>query len=195
MRGSRPSTEAPGQLRLHRAPQGRRTERAGVHRPLHQQAALERALETARDAGVRDAQADVAHAHDPAGELIGRTNGADLIVARSHGAPSWAGIRLGTTASSLLRPATVPVLVARRLPEGSPFPTELLITTDRSRDSATATRLAGAIARIVARATGERVSLVALGSLGPRGLRALGRVSERVPRADPCSVLVTRPRG
>lgn len=48
--------------------------------------------------------------------------------------------------------------------------------------------------RIAARAAQQGVSLVALGSRGLHGLRALGSVSERVAHEAPCSVLVARPR-
>jgi nucleotide-binding universal stress UspA family protein len=46
---------------------------------------------------------------------------------------------------------------------------------------------------ILERAATERVSLVAVGSRGLTGLRALGSVSERVAHRAPCSVLVARP--
>lgn len=46
---------------------------------------------------------------------------------------------------------------------------------------------------IVETAASESVSLVAVGSRGLTGLRALGSVSERVAHHAPCSVLVARP--
>lgn len=49
--------------------------------------------------------------------------------------------------------------------------------------------------RIVETAANERVTLVAIGSRGLTGLRALGSVSERVAHRAPCSVLVARAGG
>jgi nucleotide-binding universal stress UspA family protein len=47
--------------------------------------------------------------------------------------------------------------------------------------------------RILQAATSENVALVAVGSRGLGGVRALGSVSERVAHRAPCSVLVARP--
>jgi nucleotide-binding universal stress UspA family protein len=47
--------------------------------------------------------------------------------------------------------------------------------------------------RILEAAVKEPVSLVAVGSRGLTGLRALGSVSERVAHRAPCSVLVAPP--
>ena len=47
--------------------------------------------------------------------------------------------------------------------------------------------------RILETAAAESVSLVAVGSRGLTGLRALGSVSERVAHRARCSVLVARP--
>jgi len=47
--------------------------------------------------------------------------------------------------------------------------------------------------RILEAATGERTSLVVVGSRGLSGVRALGSVSERVAHRAHCSVLVARP--
>jgi nucleotide-binding universal stress UspA family protein len=44
-------------------------------------------------------------------------------------------------------------------------------------------------------AANERVTLVAVGSRGLTGVRALGSVSERVAHQAPCSVLVARASG
>lgn len=49
--------------------------------------------------------------------------------------------------------------------------------------------------RIVEIAVNERVTLVAVGSRGLTGIRALGSVSERVAHRAPCSVLVARTKG
>jgi nucleotide-binding universal stress UspA family protein len=46
--------------------------------------------------------------------------------------------------------------------------------------------------RILEAADSERVALVAVGSRGLSGVRALGSVSERVAHRAPCSVLVAR---
>ena len=49
--------------------------------------------------------------------------------------------------------------------------------------------------RIIETAASERVALVAVGSRGLAGVRALGSVSERVAHRAPCSVLVARASG
>jgi nucleotide-binding universal stress UspA family protein len=46
--------------------------------------------------------------------------------------------------------------------------------------------------RIIEMAAGEAVSLIAVGSRGLSGLRALGSISERVAHRAPCSVLIAR---
>jgi nucleotide-binding universal stress UspA family protein len=47
--------------------------------------------------------------------------------------------------------------------------------------------------RIIELAASEKIALVAVGSRGLTGVRALGSVSERVAHGAPCSVLVARP--
>jgi nucleotide-binding universal stress UspA family protein len=136
----------------------------------------------------------------------------------------------------------VPVLLARRPPEGVLFPERILVATDGSADAERAVALTARIGHrhrsgvhllsvdpgphgdpkrisvdavnltaelghepTMLRASGhadeqilkvadeESVSLVAVGSRGLTGLRALGSVSERVAHRAHCSVLVARP--
>lgn len=202
--------------------------------------ALEQAIRAARDAGV-DAAAEVIPGHDPRRVLLDEASRSDLLVVASHGGSRAGGIALGSTASAAVHRAAVPVLVARRPPEGVEFPQRILVATDGSRDAARAVELTARIGHqhralvsflsvdpephgdpahiavdavdltaalgrepTVLRASGhaderileaadlERVALVAVGSRGLSGMRALGSVSERVAHRAPCSVLVAR---
>jgi nucleotide-binding universal stress UspA family protein len=203
--------------------------------------ALEAAVAAAHDAGV-DAAAEIVRGHDPGAVLLDESSRSDLLVLASHGGSRASGIAFGSTASAALHRATVPVLVARRPPDGVAFPRRILVGTDGSDGAARAVELTARIGhaagaelyvlsvghapngdparvaveladlnaalgrtpvvvrdpgdpseRILALAASERVSLIALGSRGLTGLRALGSVSERVAHRAPCSVLVARP--
>jgi nucleotide-binding universal stress UspA family protein len=204
-------------------------------------AALHAAVEAAREAGL-DAAAEILPGHDPGAVLLDEASRSDLLVVASHGGSRASGIAFGSTASAALHRATVPVLVARRPPDGVAFPARILVATDGSDEAeraieATArighlaqaqvyvlsvgfgrdgdprhvavelTDLTAALGReptvvreagdpserILALAASERVALVAVGSRGLTGVRALGSVSERVAHRAPCSVLVARP--
>jgi nucleotide-binding universal stress UspA family protein len=204
-------------------------------------AALENAVGAARDAGI-DAAAEILPGHDPRTVLLEEASRSDLLVVASHGGSRAGGIALGSTASAAVHRAHVPVLVARRPPEGVEFPKRILVATDGSPDAGRAVELAARIGhrhrarvyllsvepephgdptriavdavdltaalgreptilrayghadeRILEAATSERVGLVAVGSRGLSGARALGSVSERVAHRAPCSVLVARP--
>lgn len=203
--------------------------------------ALQEAVEAAREAGV-DAAAELLPGGDPSPVLLDEASRSDLLVVASHGASRAGGIALGSTASAAVHRASVPVLIARRSPEGAPFPKRILVATDGSADAERAVEIAARIGpryrsrvyvlsvdpgphgdpkriavdavnltaelgsepivlrstghaheRILETAAAEGVSLVAVGSRGLTGLRALGSVSERVAHRARCSVLVARP--
>jgi nucleotide-binding universal stress UspA family protein len=203
--------------------------------------ALEMAVAAAREAGI-DAAAEILPGHDPREVLLDEASRSDLLVVASHGGSRAGGIAIGSTASAAVHRSQVPVLVARRPPEGVPFPAGILVATDGSRDAGRAVELTARIGhaagstvylltvdrgahadpqrtsveaadltaalgraptivretghpseRIIDIARSERVSLVAVGSRGLTGVRALGSVSERVAHRAPCSVLVARP--
>jgi len=203
--------------------------------------ALREAVKAARDAGV-DAAAELLPGGDPSSVLLAEASHADLLVLASHVGSRAGGVALGGTASTAVHRANVPVLVARRPPEGVPFLGRILVATDGSADAERAVELAARIGhrhgsrvyllsvdpephgdpkriavdavnltaelgsdpimlrstghaheRILGTAAAESVSLVAVGSRGLTGLRALGSVSERVAHRARCSVLVARP--
>ena len=202
---------------------------------------VEGAVKRAAEAGI-DAAAEILSGRDPLTVLLDEASRSDLLVVASHGGSRAGGIVLGSTASGAVHHATVPVLVARRPPEGVSFPARILVATDgsadaeraveitarigkryhsrvyvinvepsphgdRSRIAVDAVELAAALGveptvvsgsghadeRILELAASESVSLVAVGSRGLTGVRALGSVSERVAHRAPCSVLVARP--
>lgn len=203
--------------------------------------ALDAAVTAAREAGL-DAAAEILPGHDPRAVLLDEASRADLLVVASHGSSRRSGIAFGSTASAAVHRAQVPVLVARRPPEGVAFPESILVATDGSTGAERAVELAARIGhangsrvyllavdpaphgdprqtaveaadltaalgrppvvvresgdpgeRIVGLAATERVALVAVGSRGTTGIRALGSVSERVAHSALCSVLVARP--
>lgn len=197
--------------------------------------------EAAREAGI-DAAAEIIPGHDPRTLLLEEASRSDLLVVASHGGLRAGGIALGSTASAAVHRAAVPVLVARRPPDGIVFPESILVATDGSPDAERAVELTARIGhrhratvyllsvdpgphgnpsriavdavdltaalgmeptvlrttghadeRILEAAASERVALVAVGSGGLSGARAVGSVSERVAHRAPCSVLVARP--
>lgn len=223
----------------------RETRGAGVTRQAtisteRADAALENAIAVAREAAI-DAAAEILQGHDPRSVLLEEASRSDLLVVASHGGSRAGGIALGSTASAAVHRAAVPVLVARRTPEGVDFPQRILVATDGSSDAARAVELTARIGhlhrasvyllsvepgphgdpaqiavdavdlttalgreptvlrasghadeQILQAATSEDVALVAVGSRGLSGVRALGSVSERVAHRAPCSVLVAR---
>lgn len=203
--------------------------------------ALATAVKAAREAGL-DAAAEILPGRDPRPVLIDEASRSDLLVVASHGGSRAGGIALGSTASAAVHRATVPVLVARRPPEGVAFPGRILVATDGSSAADRAVELSARIGhrhqagvlllsvepqqhgdphkiaveavdltaalgveptvvrasghagdRILETAAAESVALIAIGSRGLSGVRALGSVSERVAHRAHCSVLVARP--
>ena len=203
--------------------------------------ALEEAVTAAREAGI-DAAAEARRTTTYAGCCSMR-----LLVPTFSSSPATAArepaeSRLAARASAAVHRARVPVLVARRPPEGAAFPERILVATDGSADAERAVELTARIGHrhrsrvlllsvepgphgdpkriavdavnlaaelggdptvlrasghadehILQVATSESVSLVAVGSRGLTGVRALGSVSERVAHRAHCSVLVARP--
>lgn len=76
-----------------------------------------------------------------------RSSGRDLLVVGSHGTSRREGIVWGSTASLAAHIAPVPVLVARRPPEGQSFVQRILVASDGSSDSVKAVDLAARLAR------------------------------------------------
>ncbi len=191
--------------------------------------ALETAVKTAREAGV-DAAAEILPGHDHRAVLLEEASRSDLLVVASHGGSRAIGIAFGSTASAAVHRAQVPVLVARRPPEGVGFPQRILVelaarighanqasvyllsvdpepdgdptntaieaadlTTALGREPTIVRESGEPSERILQLAASESIALVAVGSRGLTGVRALGSVSEGVAHRAPCSVLVARP--
>jgi nucleotide-binding universal stress UspA family protein len=108
--------------------------------------ALREAVALARKSGV-EATAETVPGRDVSGPLLDRASEADELVVASHGGSRAAGILLESTASVAVHRATVPVLVARRPPEGAEFPHRVLVATDGSDAAERAVGLASDIAR------------------------------------------------
>jgi nucleotide-binding universal stress UspA family protein len=69
-----------------------------------------------------------------------------LLAVGSHGQSRREGVVWGSTASLAAHTSPVPVLVARRPPDGEPFPSRILVASDGSGDSSRAVELAGRLA-------------------------------------------------
>jgi nucleotide-binding universal stress UspA family protein len=107
---------------------------------------LREAVKLARDAGV-EATAELVAGDEASRSLLERASLADELVVASHGGSRAAGILLESTESVAVHRATVPVLVARRPPEGAEFPDRVLVATDGSAAAERAVGLASDIAR------------------------------------------------
>lgn len=106
--------------------------------------ALGDAVKAAREAGI-DAAAEVLSRHDSRRALLEEAARSDLLVVASHGGSRAGGIALGSMASAAVHRARVPVLVARRPPEGVAFPERILVATDGSADAGRAVELTARI--------------------------------------------------
>jgi nucleotide-binding universal stress UspA family protein len=98
--------------------------------------------------------------------------GADLLVVGAAGESGAGGVLLGSTASSAVHTAPLPVLVARPAPADREFPVAIVVATDGSPDSDRGIELAGRIAT----AQGSTVTLlhVSDGQSHPQGVLARG---------------------
>ena len=108
--------------------------------------ALREAVALARESGV-EATAETVPGKEVSGPLLERASGADELVVASHGESRTTGILLESTASVAVHRASVPVLVARRPPDGAEFPHRVLAATDGSDAAEQAVGLASDIAR------------------------------------------------
>lgn len=116
---------------------------------------LERTRDVARELGVEPELADE-HAEDAARRLLDLATGTDLLVLGIHGHSRVGGIMIGSAASAALHRSPVPVLVARRPPDGIEFPERILLASDGTPTSDVA---AGLTARIASR-HGAHVAIV-----------------------------------
>jgi nucleotide-binding universal stress UspA family protein len=128
----------------------------------HAHRCLRHARDEARGFGVEAALLDE-HANDPARRLIELAAGHDLLVVGTIGHSRAGGIMVGSASTAAVHRSPVPVLVARRPPDGVEFPARILVASDGTPMSDAAveltTRLAarhGASVAIVAARDGER---------------------------------------
>ena len=89
---------------------------------------LQRARDDARELGANPALVDE-HAEDAAARLMELAAGQDLLVVGIRGHSRAGGIMVGSAASAALHRSPVPVLVARRPPEGVEFPKRIVLAT------------------------------------------------------------------
>jgi nucleotide-binding universal stress UspA family protein len=164
---SRPSAEAARQAALLATPGGA-VEFVGVCSTVGEgqqrvsSLNVGRVREALEDAGRAAIQAGasatwkILRQRDPAEALLEEAHGHDLAAVGSHAGSRASGIFFGSTASTLVHRADVPVLVARQPPAEDAFPNRILVASDGSRGSAEAARLAGRIGH----AYGSDVTLV-----------------------------------
>jgi nucleotide-binding universal stress UspA family protein len=93
----------------------------------------------------------------------------DLLVVASHGRSRPGGILTGSTASTALHRATVPLLVARRPPGEARFPDRILLALDGTEPSRAAARVAAQLAR----RHGSEVAVIASADHDPARRRAV----------------------
>jgi nucleotide-binding universal stress UspA family protein len=150
--GSRPSFEAARQAALlagdgaaltYVAVTSENGVRANAVATLHHERAqecLKRVSDDARDLGV-SAQVVEEEAEDAAGRLMELAAGHDLLVVGILGHSRAGGIMLGSVATAALHRSPVPVLVARRPPDGVEFPSRILLASDGTPMSDSAAEL------------------------------------------------------
>jgi nucleotide-binding universal stress UspA family protein len=110
------------------------------------QECLERVREDARALGVASEVVEE-HAEDPAARLMELAAGHDLLVIGIPGHSRAGGIMNGSAATAALHRSPVPVLVARRPPDGVEFPSRILLASDGTPRSDAATELTARLAR------------------------------------------------
>ena len=121
----------------------------------HARHCLRQARNRAHDLGVEPALLGE-HASDPAKRLIELAAGQDLLVVGTIGRSRAAGIVVGSAATAAVHRSPVPVLVARRPPEGVEFPKRILVASDGTPTSDDAVEVT---ARLAAR-HGASVAIV-----------------------------------
>jgi nucleotide-binding universal stress UspA family protein len=178
---------------------GRRSARATIE-PHRLAAALETARLEARALGIAPT-VRLVESREETNVLLTQATDYDLLVVGASSPSRATGGLAGSTATAVVHSAPVPVLLARRPPEGVNFPSAILAAIDGTPSSA----YVAATAAQLASAHGARVSVVApsdvlsaadsldaaLVVIGSCGLHGVS-LSERVAHEAPCSVLVLR---
>jgi nucleotide-binding universal stress UspA family protein len=130
---------------------------------------LDKAAALAAERGV-SASVRTVRGANPSRLLLDASTGADLLVVGGRDDPRPGDVVLGSTASSAVHAAELPVLVARRPPEGRNFPRDILVATDGSPDSQRGVELAGRVAG----AHESRIALVHISDGRTQSHRTLG---------------------
>jgi nucleotide-binding universal stress UspA family protein len=113
--------------------------------PAHARRYLRAARDDAHERGVAAAVVEE-HADDPARKLLEISAGHDLLVVGIHGHSRASGIVVGSVATAALHRSSIPVLVARRPPEGVEFPARIVLASDGTPMSDAAAELTARIA-------------------------------------------------
>jgi nucleotide-binding universal stress UspA family protein len=111
----------------------------------HAREILHRVDDSARELGLRPSLL-YAQADDRARALLDFAAGQDLLVLGISGRSRAGGIMVGSAASTAVHRSTVPVLVARRPPEGVEFPSRIVLASDGTPASASAAALVAMLA-------------------------------------------------
>jgi nucleotide-binding universal stress UspA family protein len=121
----------------------------------HAREYLRAARDEARELGVTAELVDE-HSDDAGGRLLAFSAKQDLLAVGIHGHSRAGGIMIGSVATAMLHRSRIPVLVARRPPEGVEFPARIVVASDGTPMSDAAVELT---ARIAAR-HGSRVGII-----------------------------------
>jgi nucleotide-binding universal stress UspA family protein len=111
----------------------------------HARNCLREVRDHARELGVEPALLDE-HADDPARRLLELAADQDLLVVGTIGHSRAGGIMVGSAATAAVHRSPVPVLIARRPPEGVEFPKRILVASDGTPTSDAAVALTGRLA-------------------------------------------------
>jgi nucleotide-binding universal stress UspA family protein len=122
------------------------------HRHAHE--CIRQAEQDARELGIKPALVDD-QSPDAAERLMQLAADQDLLVLGIHGHSRAGGIMVGSAATAALHRSSVPVLVARRPPEGIDFPSRIVLASDGTPTS-------DAAAELTARIAGRHGSQVAI---------------------------------
>jgi nucleotide-binding universal stress UspA family protein len=120
----------------------------------HAHECLRHAHVEARELGVMPALVGD-HAPDAAERLMELATGQDLLVVGIQGHSRAGGIMVGSASTAALHRSPVPVLVARRPPEGVEFPSRIVLASD-------GTPMSDAAAELTARLAGRHGAHVAI---------------------------------
>jgi nucleotide-binding universal stress UspA family protein len=168
-----------------------------THDPHRLAAALETARLEARSLGVAP-DVRLVESREATHVLLTHAADHDLLVLGASPPSRATGSLAGNTATAAVHSAPVPVLLARRPPDGVAFPSSILAAIAGMPSIAgvttTAARLGSAYGARVSFVSAAGEALVAAAASVGATLVVVGGVSDSLAREAPCSVLVLRPR-